>query len=194
VTGTINYNVYYMLECLTCGGVGGASQVQIGGAREATVNFQNSTLTPDSGYFLDVPKQNGTALGFESPSWVGALPGTYGGFWSGTQSVLAQVLLFIPSTFAGAFPTGCTNSKVGAKVGATNSTAFTLWKHAGGPSGTATLLCTATFGSGGSGGPEAATLAGAGGSVAVGDYLEIDGPPAVDSTLASIGIGFYESH
>lgn len=79
---------------------------------------------------------------------------------------------------------------MGAKTAATASAAFTVKKLAGGPTGASTTLCTATFAATGT----SATFTGTGGSLAVGDYLEIDGPATADTTLANIGVSIYVTH
>jgi hypothetical protein len=96
-----------------------------------------------------------------------------------------QILAFVPIAAAFTIPLSCTGSYGGAMVAATGTAAFSLVKHAGGPLGSATTLCTFTFSASGT----VAAVAGSGGSFADGDYAEIDGPGTADATLATIGIG-----
>ncbi len=101
-----------------------------------------------------------------------------------------QLLLLSPMSFTFTVPAACGGSIMGAKTAATASAAFTVKKLAGGPTGASTTLCTATFAATGT----SATFTGTGGSLAVGDYLEIDGPATADTTLANIGVSIYVTH
>jgi len=103
-----------------------------------------------------------------------------------------QQLLLIPNAFTTniVVPSGCTNSQAGAQVLSTGSVSFTVVKHAGGPTGSSTTLCTAAFTSSGLTG----SFSGAGGTVAPGDYIEIDAPATADATLATVGLGIYATH
>lgn len=97
----------------------------------------------------------------------------------------AQVMTFVPITVAFNVPSSCTGSLGGAKTAATGTAVFTAVKHAGGPLGASTTLCSFTFSAAGT----VAAISGTGGSVAAGDWIEIDGPGTADATLATIGIG-----
>lgn len=99
----------------------------------------------------------------------------------------SQIIALIPVDFALTIPSSCSGSYMGATVAATSSAAFTVKKLAGGPTGSATTLCTATFSASGT----AASFSGSGGSLAAGDYLEIVGPATADATLANLGVGIY---
>jgi hypothetical protein len=99
----------------------------------------------------------------------------------------AQVVIFIPITVSTVIASGCTNMLAGAKTAATGTAAFTVKDLSGGPTGSSTTYCTATWSASGN----TAAITGAGGTFAAGDYMEIDGPSTADSTLATIGVNVY---
>jgi hypothetical protein len=93
-----------------------------------------------------------------------------------------QIILYAPASLAATVPSSCTGSHMTALVAATGSTAI-LFKNLT----TATTLCTATFSASGT----TATFTGAGGSISIGDQLEIIGPSTADATLATVGATIY---
>lgn len=94
----------------------------------------------------------------------------------------SQVVLYVPATVAMTVPSSCTGSYAKATAAATGSTAFLVKDLT-----TSTTLCTATWSASGT----TATFSGTGGSVAVGDLLQIIGPATADATLANIGVSIY---
>ena len=136
-----------------------------------------------------------------SQQFISVTPTTINNYLSGTRPWQAtftflgvpansQIVLLMPTTVAVTIPSGCSGSFVGATTAATGSTAFSINKLAGGPTGASTTLCTATFLASGT----TASMSGTGGSLAVGDYLEIVGPASADATLANLGGGIYGTH
>ncbi len=97
----------------------------------------------------------------------------------------SQVMAFVPVSVGFFVPSNCAGSYGGAKVAATSTAVFIAVKHAGGPLGAGTTLCSFTFSASGT----VAAVTGGGGSVVDGDYIEIDAPGTADATLATIGIG-----
>lgn len=103
-----------------------------------------------------------------------------------------QEILLIANAFTTnlVIPSSCGNSQGGAQTLSTGTVSFTIIKHAGGPTGSPTTLCSAQFTSSGL----IAAFSGAGGSLAPGDYLEIDAPGTADATLANVTLGIYATH
>jgi hypothetical protein len=111
------------------------------------------------------------------------VPGTrtydIGTSWNGLVPAASE-LLYFPVGQAITIPSGCTGSYVTAKIGATATATFTLYRNG-------TSFGTATFASGGSGGTQAATLTCATATTfAVNDVVEILG--GGDVTLATVGV------
>lgn len=94
----------------------------------------------------------------------------------------SQIILYVSASVAMTVPSSCSGSYMTALVAATASTAFLVKDLT-----TSTTLCTATFAISGT----TATFSGSGGSISVGDQIEIIGPATADATLATIGANIY---
>lgn len=126
-----------------------------------------------------------------APTTVAAQPAEFATTLSGIAGA-NQLFLLVPIVYTTTttIASSCSGSYFGATVAATASYAITIKKLAGGPLGTATTLCTATFAISGT----VATFSGTGGTLAAGDYLQIIGPATGDTTLANFGGGIYATH
>jgi hypothetical protein len=106
-----------------------------------------------------------------------------------------QIMFFAPVSASYTISSACANSVMGAATGATSTATFNVDKLSGGPGGTVTVLCTATFASGGSGGPETASFSGSGGSLSPGDWLEVvNTTGSQDASLENWGMAIYATH
>lgn len=93
----------------------------------------------------------------------------------------AGLTINVPMVMAVAIPSALAGTRVFATTGPTGTPAFTLNKITAG--GGMTALGTITFTS-----ATAANLAGAGGSLAAGDVLQLVAPASQNATLADLGI------
>jgi hypothetical protein len=133
------------------------------------------------------PTTNGKGL-VTSQTTVGTVAQISGGL-NGTQTTSSQLLGTVPVTTTFTVASSCPNSKGYAGIGATSTSAFTVVDVT-----TSTTLCTATFASGGSGGPATPTWSGSGGTITAGDVVAFFGASAADSTLANVGLSVYVTH
>lgn len=100
-----------------------------------------------------------------------------------TGKPVAATSVFVPVTIAMTIPAALAGTKAFANVASTGAPVFTLNKLAAGGTSTALGTITATAGS-----KTNFVLAGAGGSLAVGDVLQLTSPSPQDTTLADVGI------
>ncbi|MGA8727370.1 MAG: hypothetical protein WB608_01360, partial [Terracidiphilus sp.] len=140
----------------------------------------SGSLTPcSSGYAIGIVANGNASCVAFTPEIVASFAGV---------PPNGQVMAFYPITTGMTVPSSCTGSYAGAKIAATGTAAFTVIDHAGGPLGSSTTLCTATFSASGT----VASFSGsAGGTITAGDYIEVDAPGTADATLSTIGIGIY---
>lgn len=165
------------------GGGGGGSTPSSDGVTVWTGSAYGTSLTiigSDTG-----SATAGTVSGLGKPMCVDSNGGISSGVcytpfsvWNPGTMSNSQVVLMSKFTVAYTIPSSCSGSYLHALVGATASTAITLYDVT-----TSTTLCTATFAISG----VDATWSGSGGTISVGDVVEVNGPSTADSTLASIG-------
>ena len=143
------------------------------GPSAVSVNAGN-TATLGSDSLIFVAKPNYSVL----PSEVQQLPISFP--FSGKPA--AGALVNVPMAFAITVPASLAGTKVFDSTQTTASAIFTLNKISAGTTtalGTITITSTSTT---------SATLAGAGGSLAIGDVLQIVAPATQDTTLADLGV------
>lgn len=172
----------YSIQCassVSCSPVA-ASSGNINSGTSGQIAYYASSGTTISGLNVGT----GLVITGGALTTVGQQPAQISSTFVGTLAN-GQIVVFIPVTFALTIPSSCTGSFLGAQVAATGSSAFTIAKLAGGPTGSATTLCTATF----SASTVTASFSGSGGSLSVGDYIKVTGPSTADATLATIGFG-----
>lgn len=95
---------------------------------------------------------------------------------------LAGAMVCVPMTIALSIASALVGASVYSNTLTTAAAVFTVNKISG---GTTTALGTVTINSAGH---TSATLAGSGGSLAVGDVLQVVAPSSQDATLADVGI------
>jgi len=100
-----------------------------------------------------------------------------------TGKPVAATSVFIPVTIPLTVPAALAGTKAFASVASTGAPVFTVNKLAAGGTSTALGTITATAGS-----RTNFVMAGAGGSLAIGDVIQVVSPSPQDTTLADVGI------
>lgn len=158
-------NTNYIARCASAG-----SSTPPGGSN-GQIQYNNS------GSFGGLTIGTGLTNNAGSLTTVGQQPAIIAATFVGVPAN-SQIILYAPIAVAMTVPSSCTGSLMKAATAATASTVFLVKDLT-----TSTTLCTATFASSGT----SATFSGSGGSITVGDIVEIIGPATADATLATIG-------
>jgi hypothetical protein len=150
-------------------------------AHKGYVDGQISTLSTTVGTKIGEAPQDGNTYGRRNATWVAltgaaSVPIAYP--FSGKPGTSARIN--VPVGILSVIPASLTGSLAYASVAATADATFTVNKVSGGSTtalGTIVMKASGTH-----------TFAGAGGSLAVGDILQLVAPATQDTTLADVGI------